>query len=125
MTIELILCVALMLIISPVSKSVSAHYGIFAGANFAMLGVQEVDSSLLVVMFTILAIADSCLVLAGGRIVLLVSAAASFALALESTINQDWLLSHVSFISIAVNALIVACMAKEYWVWMNGKSVRL
>lgn len=124
MTIELILCIALALLAFPVSKSISVHYAIFAGANLALLGVQEAGASFLAILFAALAIADAVIVLAGGRMVLLVSAAASFALSLESVINQDWLLGHVSVISIVVNAMIAACMAREYLAWMNGKLVR-
>lgn len=121
MTVELALCVAMMLVALPVSRSIGAHYAGFVLVNLAFVGVQEADATVLVLLFAMLAILDVSLVLAGGRTVLLISAATSFALALESTINQDWLLSHVTYLSAVVNSVIAACLAKEYWAWMRGR----
>lgn len=124
MTTELALCIAMMLVAAPASRSIAAHYFVFTCANVAFLGVNEVDSSLLAMLFAILAIADIILILAGGRLLLLVPATASFLLCVESVANQDWLLSHVTYLSAAVNAVIAACLAKEYGAWMRGRFLR-
>lgn len=121
MTIELGLCVAFMIVAFPVSKSVAAHYAAFGMANFFMLGVTYADSSALALLFISLLAADAILVVAGGRKVLLVSAAASALLCLESIANMDWLLSRVTYLSAAVNTAIAASLAKEFILWMRGK----
>lgn len=121
MSIELILCIAFMLVSMPASKSVSAHYLAFALANIALAGYEIADSSILAMMFAVLAATDAALVVAGGRKVLLVSAAASAALCFESMLNMDWLLSHSTYISAAVNAVIAASLVKGYWIWTHGK----
>lgn len=121
MTIELALCCLLLLVALPVSKSIAAHYLAFALVNLALLGVEFADSSFLSLMFVTLAVVDALLVIAGGRSILLLSAAASSALAIESMIDMDWLLSRATYLSIAVNAAIAACLSKGYGSWTSGK----
>lgn len=121
MTIELMLCIAFLLAALPVSKSIAIHYLAFTLANLALSGIGSADSSLLAMLFATLAMFDAVLVLAGGRKVLLLSAAASSSLCIESIMNMDWLLSHVTTVSVIVNATIAVYLAKRYWVWTNGR----
>lgn len=121
MTIELGLCIAFMIAALPVSKSVAMHYAAFGMANLLMLGVTYADTSVLALLFLSLLAADVVLLVAGGRKVLLVSAAASALLCLESIANLDWLLSRVTYLSAAVNTAIAASLAKELTLWMRGK----
>lgn len=123
MTIELGLSLAMMFIAIPVSQSITWHYVAFAAVNLALLGVTEADSSLLAMIFGLLAIIDYILFAASKRIVLILSASASVALCLESIGNGDWLLNHVTYLSIATNALIIGTLVKEYWAWIRGKSL--
>lgn len=124
MTIELALCLIMMFVAMPFSKSIAAHYFVFAIMSTAFIGVTEVDATLLAIVFALMAVADTVLVMAGGRMILLVTALTSAMLAFESIANQDWLLSQVTYISAITNALIVACIAKEYRAWMRGKRGR-
>lgn len=124
MTAELGLCIAFMIVAFPTSKSVAAHYLVFGVVNFAMLGVTSADASFLAALFAVLFAADAILVLAGGRRILLLSAAASAFLCIESLLNMDWLLSRVTYLSIAVNTAIAASLAKELIRWMNGRRGR-
>ena len=119
--IELVLCALFAYLALPVSKSVTAHYLALVFVNLAFLGVTEADSSILAVTFGGLAVIDCLLILMGGRMVLIVPALASFLLCIESIANQDWLLSHVTYLSAVVNSAIAACLAKEYWAWMRGR----
>lgn len=121
MTIELGLCIAFMIAALPVSKSVAAHYALFAMVNFMMLGTDTAGTSLLAMMFATLLVGDILLILAGGRMILLVSALASIALCIESIANMDWLLSRVTYLSAAVNTAIAASLAKEFTLWMRGR----
>lgn len=121
MTIELGLCIAFMLAAIPVSKSIAVHYAAFGLANFLMLGVTYADTSALALLFASLMAVDAILIIAGGRKVLLVSLTASAALCIESIMNMDWLLSHVTYLSAAVNTVIAGVLAKEYLNWTNGK----
>ncbi len=120
MTIELGLCIGFMIAAYPVSKSVAAHYAVFALMNLATLGVATADSSFLALIFAILLAADAMLIICGGRKVLLVSAIASSLLCLESIANMDWLLSRITYLSAAVNTAIAASLAKEFVLWMRG-----
>lgn len=121
MTAELVLCIVFMIAAYPVSKSVAAHYFVFGMANFALLGVTSADASFLALLFAAFAATDALLVLAGGRRVLLISALLSVLLCIESIINMDWLLSRITYLSIAVNAAIAGSLAGELLQWMNGK----
>ena len=121
MTIELALCLILAFASYPLSRSISAHYFLFAAVNGAMLGLTTFDSSLLVLVFMLLAVADSILFLCAGRKAILVPAAMSAALAIESMINMDWLLSHITYINAVVNAVIVASLIKGKRHWTRGK----
>lgn len=121
MTAELGLCLMFMVVALPASRSIAAHYLVFAVANLATLGVTEMDSSILSMMFVVLAVADAVLFLYGGRAVLLISAAASSALAIESMLNMDWLLNNVANLSAAINAIIAANLIQGYLHWTHGK----
>lgn len=122
MTIELVLCALAALLALPVSKSVMVHYLGLVFVNLAFLGVTEADSSILAITFGALAVLDCLLILMGGRLALIAPAVASFLLCIESVANQDWLLSHVTYLSAVVNSVIAACLAREYWAWMRGRS---
>lgn len=124
MTAELALCLIAAAMAAPVSGSVMAHYMAMTIANVAFLGITEADSSILAITFGALAVLDCLLILAGGRLILIVPAVASALLCVESVANQDWLLSHVTYLSAAVNAVIAACLAKEYGAWMRGRLLR-
>ena len=121
MTIELALCVVMMAVAFPKSRSIAAHYFALVLVNVAFWGVTSADSSVLAIMFAALAVVDCLLIMMGGRMVLIIPALASFALCVESIANGDWLLSQVTYISAAVNAAIAACLAWEYRAWMRGK----
>lgn len=119
MTIELALCLIMLVAAAPVSRSIAAHYAVFAVANAAMIGVSEVDSSLLAMFFTALAAADITIMLAGGRIELAVSAIVSASLALEQVVDGDWLLSQIVMLSAIANVALVSRIAVEYREWMR------
>lgn len=121
MTIELALCLIFIVIAAPVSKSIAAHYAIFAIANISLLGHAEADESILVLTFILLAVADAGLFMSGGRAILLLSAAASAALGIESMLSVSWLLDRITYLSAAVNAAIAIYLAREYWIWTHGK----
>lgn len=121
MTIELALCIAFMILALPVSRSVALHYAIFGAMNLMLIGTTTLDASALALMFAALAIADATIILNGGRKILLISAIASAALCLESIINMDWLLSRVTYLSIAVNTAIAGSLAREFTQWMRGR----
>lgn len=121
MTIELFLSLAFMFAAYPVSKSIAMHYFALVALNVAAIGVESADSSLLALTFAILFITDVALVIAGGRSVLLISAAASLLLCFESMLNMDWLLSHGTYTNAAVNAVIAASLVKGFINWTHGK----
>lgn len=122
MSIELILCVVMMLIASRVSTPIMLHYGAFFGANLFFIGYESADSSILAIVFSLLCIIDVLLVIYGRASVLLVSAVTSLALSFESIGNGDWLLNHSTHLSIATNAVIIGSLIKEYVAWMRGRS---
>ena len=112
-------------IAAPVSKSIGAHYVAFAMINFAFLGVEYADASILAVTFTFLAVVDVVLIAVTGRFTLMASCIASVALALETMMKLDWLLSHVEWLSLITNTIIIAAVIREYVQWMRGKFGRL
>lgn len=122
MTFELAICLLLAVVAFPASRSIAAHYAFFAAANLSMVGVTNADSSILAMLFAIMAIADCMIVLCGGAWVLMFSATASMSLSLESVGNGDWLLNHIEAISLITNVAIISCLVKEYWHWMHGRS---
>lgn len=121
MTIELALCIAFMILALPVSKSVALHYAAFGAMNLMLIDTTIMDASVLALMFAALAVTDAVIILNGGRKILLISAIASAALCLESIMNMDWLLSRVTYLSIAVNTAIAGSLAKEFTQWMRGR----
>lgn len=124
MTIELIMCLVLFSAAYPISKGVALHYAIFAIVNASMIGYDSFDASLLTMVFAFLASADALIAAHTGRFSLFLSAIAGAALSIESMTNHDWLLNHITYISIAVNAAIVLSLVREYRVWMSGRHGR-
>lgn len=122
MSIELILCAILMLITFPISSAIGLHFGAMFGLNLFFLGYTEADQSLLAICFAVIAVIDVILSHFSGRSILLLSALAMLALSLEAIGNGDWLLSHSTALSIAVNATIIVSLAKEFRAWMCGRS---
>lgn len=121
MTVELGLCLFFLVVAIPVSRSIAVHYLLFAAVNVALLGFSSADTSLLAALFVSLSIADALLFMWGGRPILLLPAAASAILAIESMLNMDWLLSHIVTINAAVNAIIAANLVKGYLHWMHRR----
>lgn len=121
MTIELGLCLFFMIVAIPVSRSIAAHYLLFAIVNVSMLGFTSADTSLLAALFVSLAVADALLFMWGGRKILLLPAATSAILAIESMLNMDWLLSNIVTINAALNAIIAANLVKGYLHWTHRK----
>lgn len=122
MTIELVLCLVCAMIALPVSTSIMFHYMVFAAMNFVFLGYDYADSSLLALVFGLVAAVDVILVIFGGRVVLLFPAVTMLALSFESIGNGDWLLNHSVYLSIATNAVILGTLIREYMAWMRGRS---
>lgn len=121
MSIELALCIAFGLAALPVSRSIFGHYVILAIANLATAGSEYADASVLAAMFVLLAITDAFLVVSGGRRILLLSAAVSSALAIESMLNLSYFLDYITFISAALNAVFGLYLAREYRGWMRSR----
>lgn len=121
MTIELGLCIFFLLVALPVSRSIAAHYMLLVVVNIALLGVTSADTSLLAALFVSFAIADSLLFMWGGRKILLLPAATSAILAIESMLNMDWLLCNIVTINAALNAIIAANLVKGYLHWTHRK----
>jgi hypothetical protein len=121
MTAELGLCLFFLVVAIPVSRSIAAHYLLLVIVNVSMLGFTSADASLLAAMFVSLAIADALLFMWGGRPILLLPAAAASALAIESMLNMDWLLTNIVTINAAVNAIIAANLVKGYLHWTHRK----
>lgn len=121
MSIELILCIVFGVAALPVSRSIAAHYVVLAITNAAMAGNEYADASLLAALFVLLAIGDAFLVIAGGRMVLLLSASVSSALAVESMLNQSFLLDHITYVSAALNSVFGLYLAREYRGWMRSR----
>jgi hypothetical protein len=122
--IESALCLLFFIIALPVSRGIAAHYFVFFAVNIAFIGIEYADSSLLTMTFTSLVVADCLIVLYSKHYVLMVSALISFALALESVANGDWLLNQSIYLSIATNAVIAGSLIEEYRAWMRGRSER-
>lgn len=121
MSIELALCIVFGLAAFPVSRSIFGHYVILAIVNLAFEGSEYAGASVLAAMFVLLAVTDSFLVVSGGRKILLVSASVSSVLAIESMLNQSYLLDHITYISAVLNAAIGLYLAREYRGWMRSR----
>lgn len=121
MTAELGLCLFFLVVAIPVSRSIAAHYLLLVAVNIALLGFSSADTSLLAVLFVSLAIADALLFMWGGRPILLMTAAVSAILAIESMLNMDYLLTNIVTINAAVNAIIAANLVKGYLHWTHRK----
>lgn len=121
MSIEAIFCAVALILAYPVAKDISAHYVVMLLANLVLTDGYAYDSTLIAIVFTVIAIVDSLLGLYYGRIVLLVSAALSILVAFEQLLNLDTLLTNLVYADAAITAWIIIVLAMEWRKWARSR----
>lgn len=121
MSIEAWVCVAGILLSVVVAKDVAIHYAALLLANLALVSGHLYDSTLIALVFALIALVDAWLGFWYGRTVWFVSAAVAGLVAFEQLLNLDTLLTNLIYADAALTAWIIIILAMEWRKWANSK----
>jgi hypothetical protein len=121
MSIEAWVCVAGILLSVVVARDIAIHYSALLIANLALTTGYVYDSTLIALVFGMIALVDSFLGLIYGRTVFLVSAAIAGMVSFEQLLNLDTLLNNLIYADACITAWIIIILAMEWRNWANSK----
>lgn len=104
-----------------VARDIAIHYAVLLLANLALVSGQLYDSTLIALVFALVAMADATLALFYGRMVWLASAGIAALVSFEQLLNLDTLLSKLIYADACITAWIIIILAMEWRKWANSK----
>lgn len=121
MSIEAWACVAGILLSVVVARDITIHYVALLLANLALISDQLYDSTIIALVFALIALVDAWLGLWYGRKVWFVSAAIAALVSFEQLLNLDTLLTNLVYADACITAWIIIILAMEWRNWANSK----
>lgn len=121
MSIEAWVCVAGILLSAVVAKDVAIHYAALLLANLALVSGQLYDSTVIALVFAMIALVDAWLGFWYGRPVWFVSAAIAGLVSFEQLLNLDTLLNNLIYADACITAWLLIILATEWRKWANSK----
>jgi hypothetical protein len=121
MSIEAWVCVAGILLSVVVARDIAIHYAALMIANLALVSGQLYDSTIIALVFVLIALVDSWLGFWYGRTVWFVSAAIAALVSFEQLLNLDTLLTNLVYADACITAWIIIILATEWRKWANSK----
>ena len=114
---EAAFCLVMLFVAYPVAKDISAYYCILLLANLALPPGSSHDSTLIALVFTLIALGSTYLAITCQRIVLMVSALVAACVAFEQLLNLDTLLSNLAYVDAGLTAWLLIVVAMEWRKW--------
>ena len=121
MSVEAWACVVGILISAVVAKDIAIHYAALLLANLVLVSGQLYDSTIVALVFAMIALVDAWLVFWYGRTVWFVSAAIAGLVAFEQLLNLDTLLNNLIYADACITAWLLIILAMEWRKWANSK----
>ena len=121
MSIEAWVCVAGILLSVVVARDITIHYVALLLANLALISGQLYDSTIIALVFALIALVDAWLGLWYDRTVWFVSAAIAALVSFEQLLNLDTLLTNLVYADACITAWIIIILAMEWRNWANSK----
>lgn len=121
MSIEAWVCVAGILLSVVVAKDVAIHYSALLLANLALVSGQLYDSTVIAMVFALIAITDSLLGFIYGRTVWFISGSIAALVAFEQLLNLDTLLNNLIYADALITAWLIIILAMEWRAWAKSK----
>jgi hypothetical protein len=118
---EAAFCLVMLLVAYPVAKDISAYYCILLLANLALPSGSAHDSTLIALVFTLIALGSAYLSIAYHRLVLLVSALVAACVAFEQLLNLDTLLNNLAYVDAGLTAWLLIVVAMEWRKWAKSR----
>lgn len=121
MSIEAWACVAGIVLSFIVAKDIAIHYSVLLAANLTLQSGGLYDSTVIAVVFAMVALADLWLGLSTGRLVWIASAALAAVVSFEQLLNLDTLLNNLIYADACITAWIIIILAMEWREWAKSK----
>jgi hypothetical protein len=118
---EAAFCLVMLLVAFPVAKDISAYYCILLLANLALPSGSAHDSTLIALVFTVIALGSAYLAITYHRLVLLVSAIVAASVAFEQLLNLDTLLDKLAYVDVGITAWLLIVVAMEWRKWAKSR----
>lgn len=121
MSIEAWVCVSGILLSVVVARDIAIHYASLLLANLALVSGQLYDSTVIAMVFAMIALVDSWLGFFYGRPVWFVSGSIAAFVAFEQLLNLDTLLNNLIYADACITAWVLIILAMEWRKWANSK----
>lgn len=121
MSIEAWVCVSGILLSVVVARDIAIHYAALLLANLALVSGQLYDSTVIAMVFAMVALVDAWLGFWCGRPVWFVSAAIAGLVSFEQLLNLDTLLNNLIYADACITAWLLIILATEWRKWANSK----
>ena len=121
MSIEAWVCVAGILLSVVVARDITIHYVALLLANLALVSGQLYDSTVISLVFAMIALVDSFLGFFYGRTVWFVSGSIAALVSFEQLLNLDTLLNNLIYADACITAWLLIILAQEWRSWAKLK----
>lgn len=121
MSIEAWVCVAGILLSVVVARDITIHYAALLLANLALVSGHLYDSTVIAMVFAMIALVDAWLGFWYGRPAWFVSAAIAALVSFEQLLNLDTLLNNLIYADACITAWLLIILATEWRKWANSK----
>ena len=115
------MCVAGILLSVVVAKDIAIHYAALLLANLALVSGQIYDSTIIALVFALIALVDAWLGFWYGRTVWFVSATIAGLVTFEQLLNLDTLLNNLIYADACITAWLLIILAMEWRTWASSK----
>jgi hypothetical protein len=118
---EAAFCLVMLVVAYPVAKDISAYYCILLLSNLALPSGFIHDSTLIALVFTLIALGSTYLAITYQRIVLMVSAVVAVCVAFEQLLNADTLLTYLAYVDAGLTAWLIIIVFMEWRKWARQR----
>ena len=118
---EAAFCLVMLVVAYPVARDISAYYCILLLSNLALPSGLTHDSTLIALVFALIALGSAYLTITYHRLVLLVSAIVAACVALEQLLNLDTLLTNLAYVDAGLTAWLIIIVVMEWRKWAQQR----
>jgi hypothetical protein len=118
---EAAFCLVMLVVAFPVARDISAYHCILLLSNLALPSGFTHDSTLIALVFTLIALGSTYLAITYHRLVMLVSAIVAACVAFEQLLNLDTLLTYLAYVDAGLTAWVSIIVFVEWRKWAKQR----
>jgi hypothetical protein len=118
---EAAFCLVMLVVAFPVARDISAYHCILLLSNLALPSGCTHDSTLIALVFTLIALGSTYLAITYHRLVMLVSAIVAACVAFEQLVNLDTLLTYLAYVDAGLTAWVSIIVFVEWRKWAKQR----